>query len=125
MNFLRWLKKGREEKKWGLYNEKPKLYIDWLFSFIDRFAVGGHCSNTIVYNYQKTMSSNVIVINLNKRTNEDVIMSSMNHEAIHVAIFNCLKYQFNFIEKVIDDWLTNEHLECNGWNSNTKVIKRK
>ena len=111
------------ERKWELYDDLPEFDIDWLYAYIDQLQTGGHFNSQINWSFSKTVNNSIVVVNLNKRVTEDSIISTLNHEALHVAICNCLKNQSNdFIEKIIEK-LLGERLVCNGWEGQLQVQK--
>ena len=116
----------KSEREWRLYGGIVKTQINWEFTFIDQIITSGHFNSQIVLDKKKKVCNSVIVINLNKKIKEKVLFHTLNHEAIHVAICECILNQSSdFIETVIDDWIMRESVEGNGWKGNLYIKKRK
>ena len=140
-NFNRWIQEQKSkgkintlkkvEKEWGLYNRVPKLFMTWLFAFINQRSVGGHFNSSLTFYGDVCENNCTIVINLNKReSNLNVIVHKINHEALHCAIRNCLfnapsKFSTidnSFVEKVIDDWMLKQRVVINGFDGDAIII---
>ncbi len=112
------------EKKWMLYDEVVETDINWIFVFIDQFKIGGHFNSQIIRDNEKQVCNSVIVINLHKRVAEEVLIHNLNHEALHVAICECIaNSNSDFIETVIDGWLMGASIYCDGWEANLYIKK--
>ena len=124
-NFMNNYYLKESEKKWVLYDGIVETDINWEFTFIDQFKTGGHFNSQLVRDNEKQVCNSVIIINLNKRLTEEVLFHHLNHEALHVAICDCIANQnSDFIETVIEDWILEERAECKGWEGDLYIKKR-
>ena len=121
--FIQNLQLKSSEIEWGLYDKLPKFKVDYLFAFIDQLKTGGNYNSQVVIDKDICVNNGVIVVNLNKRVNREVIIHTLIHEDLHIAIRNCLYKEPNndFIEKIIDDWILEMQLICEGWDGTMRI----
>ena len=113
----------KSEQKFGLYDKHPIFQVHWIFTHVDQLSNCGHFNAQHIVSENKVENRCVVVINLNKKNSEEIILHSLNHEALHLAILNCINSSDLFIEKVIDYWMMKEKIVCANYSSNNYIEK--